>query len=58
MMALYQTVTGPLEYKHDDGTISLVQVELAGMGLKKSEGSKFTPGNAKWGVTRSAEYIR
>jgi hypothetical protein len=42
-MALFQTVTGPLEFKHEDGTISLIRVELAGIGLKKVRVANLPP---------------
>jgi hypothetical protein len=35
MMSLFQQITGPIEYKHEDGTLSMVNIELAGIGLKK-----------------------
>jgi hypothetical protein len=30
--AILQTTSGQMEYKHDNGELSTVQVELAGMG--------------------------
>jgi hypothetical protein len=34
MMAAFQNISGPLEYKQEDGVLSIVQVEVAGMGIK------------------------
>jgi hypothetical protein len=33
-MAVFQNTPGPLEYKHENGVLSMVQVEVAGMGKK------------------------
>jgi hypothetical protein len=34
MMAVFQNTSGPLEYKHEGGVLSVVHVEVAGMGIK------------------------
>jgi hypothetical protein len=32
LMTLYNRIDGPLEFKHEDGTLSLVQIDIAGIG--------------------------
>jgi hypothetical protein len=43
MTTMYNRIDGPLEYKHEDGTLSLVQVEMAGIGHKKVRVANLPP---------------
>jgi hypothetical protein len=43
MMALYNRLEGPLEYKHEDGTLSLVNAEMAEIGHKKVQVANLPP---------------
>jgi hypothetical protein len=43
MMTLYNRLEGPLEYKHEDGTQSLVHVEMAAIGHKKLRVANLPP---------------
>jgi hypothetical protein len=35
MLAVLQPVKGPLEYHHENGELSLLQMEIAGLGVKR-----------------------
>jgi hypothetical protein len=43
MQAVLQDTGGGLKYKHDNGELSQVRIELAGMGLEKMRRANFTP---------------
>ena len=43
MQSILQNTKGHQEYKHDNGEISIVKVELAGMGLRRIRVANLTP---------------
>jgi hypothetical protein len=53
MMAVFQNTPGPLEYKHENGVLSMVQVEVVGMGKKNVRVVNLPPRNPKQNPTRS-----
>jgi hypothetical protein len=43
MMAVLQTVKGEIEYHHENGELSLVNVEMAGLRIKRVRIPNLTP---------------
>ena len=47
MMAVFQIAKGQLEYRHENGELSMVQAEIAGLGGQTGAYSEPTPGNSR-----------